>query len=99
MYELISCEPPTGVYNITNVGSTSWYGFAREILRLGGLDEERVKPIKSESLKTLALRPKYSVLSYSKLKDIGLQPMQEWTQSIGQSINEIRWKVEAEIGI
>lgn len=99
MYELISYEPPMGVYNITNAGSTSWYGFAREILRLSDLDEERVKPIKSESLKTLAQRPRYSVLSHSKLRDVGLEPMQQWTQSIGQSINEIRWKVEAEIGI
>ena len=99
MYELVDSDVPKGTYNITNTGSISWYGFAQEILRLCDLDPKRVKPIKSDSLKTLAQRPKYSVLSDAKLRAVGIEPMQEWSQAIYESINKIHQKVEAEIGL
>ena len=99
MYELIEGNVPKGTYNITNTGSVSWYGFAEEILRLCNLDPKRVKPINSDSLKTLAQRPKYSVLSDEKLRAVGIEPMQEWSQAIHRSINKIHQKVEAEIDL
>jgi dTDP-4-dehydrorhamnose reductase len=99
MYELIDSNVPKGTYNITNVGSVTWYGFAQEILRLCDLDPERVKPINSDSLKTLAQRPKYSVLSNGKLKALGIEPMQEWSQAIHRSIDKIHQRVEAEIDL
>jgi dTDP-4-dehydrorhamnose reductase len=99
MFELVDSDVPKGTYNITNAGSVSWYGFAQEILRLCDLDPNRVKPIKSDSLKTLAQRPKYSVLSDAKLRVVGIEPLQEWSQAIYQSIDKIHQKVEAEIGL
>jgi dTDP-4-dehydrorhamnose reductase len=99
MYELIEGNVPKGTYNITNTGSVTWYGFAQEILRLCDLDPDRVKPINTDSLKTLAQRPKYSVLSDEKLRAVGIEAMQEWSQAIHRSINKIHQEVEAEIDL
>lgn len=55
-----------GLYHLTSRGETSWYGFAREILRIKGI-ETPLLPIKSSEYKTLAERPKYSVLYNKKL--------------------------------
>jgi dTDP-4-dehydrorhamnose reductase len=99
MYELINGNVPKGTYNITNAGSVSWYGFAQEILRLCDLDPNRIKPMNSDSLNTLAQRPKYSVLSDRKLRAVGVEPMQEWSQAIHRSISMIHQKVEAEIDL
>lgn len=99
MYQLCLTDAAMGTYNVSNSGSTSWYEFAREILRLCEFDPERVKPIKSETLNTLAQRPKYSVLSDRKIRSIGLNPMEEWSEAIRRSIGDIRQEVEEEIHV
>lgn len=99
MHQLCLSESPMGTYNITNSGSTTWYEFAREILRLSDFNPSRIKPIKSHSLDTLAQRPKYSVLSDEKMRGAGLVPLEDWSQAISRSVEEIRQEVEVEIGI
>ncbi len=57
-----------GIYHATSSGSTSWYGFAAEILRLERCDfRVRVVPITSNEYPTPARRPKNSRLSNEKL--------------------------------
>lgn len=99
MHQLCLSDAPMGTYNISSSGSTTWHGFAQEILRLCDFDPARVKPIKSESLDTLAQRPKYSVLSDAKMRGVGLDPMEDWSEAICKSVEEIRQEVEVEIGI
>lgn len=99
MHQLCLSDSPMGTYNITNSGSTTWHGFAQEILRLCDFDRGRVKSIKSDSLVTLAQRPNYSVLSDAKMRGVGLDPMEEWAEAICRSVGEIRREVEVEIGI
>jgi dTDP-4-dehydrorhamnose reductase len=99
MYQLCRSDAPVGTYNITNSGSTSWYEFAREILRLCDIDPARVKPIKSDSIGSLAQRPKYSVLSDTKIRAVGLDPMEEWSDAIRRSISDIRQEVEEEMHV
>ncbi|NHN56412.1 dTDP-4-dehydrorhamnose reductase [Calidifontibacter sp. DB0510] len=55
---------PGGYYHATSAGDTTWHGFAREVLRLAGLDPQRVEPIATRDYPTAAPRPAYSVLAH-----------------------------------
>ena len=52
---------PWGIYHVTNRGATTWCGFAREIVRLAGL-EVPVEPITTAEFAAPSPRPAYSVL-------------------------------------
>tara|TARA_B110000196_G_scaffold279719_1_gene259469 strand:- start:219 stop:1112 length:894 start_codon:yes stop_codon:yes gene_type:complete len=63
-----------GIYNLTCLGSTSWFEFAKTIILYAqeeGLNlkstPESIKPIKSSDFTTLASRPKNSTLNNQKL--------------------------------
>ncbi len=56
----------TGVVNAVNAGSTTWFEFAREIVRQLGSDAE-VLPISTAEANRHAPRPTYSVLDTSRL--------------------------------
>jgi len=79
---------PSGVYNYSSAGATSWYGFAREILRTDPAASEhiveRLEPVTSEEFKTAAARPSYSVLSKAKIETVfGIEP-EPWQQQLGE---------------
>ncbi len=54
-----------GLYHFSNTGETTWYGFAREILKVSGYLENAILN-QDNSYKTIAPRPAYSVLDKSK---------------------------------
>jgi len=60
----------SGMFHVTNQGSTTWYGFAREVLRLSGHDPDRVRPISTKDLypPRAAVRPEWSVLDNAALR-------------------------------
>jgi dTDP-4-dehydrorhamnose reductase len=67
----------SGIYHFTNTGSTSWYGFACEIVQQyaalhqsNGLkvDVENIKPLTTAEYPTPASRPANSCLDNTKLK-------------------------------
>lgn len=59
-----------GLYHLTNVGQTSWHGFAEAIVanmrECQALGAKRVLPIATEDYPTPARRPKYSILDNTK---------------------------------
>ncbi|MEP6737724.1 MAG: dTDP-4-dehydrorhamnose reductase, partial [Chryseolinea sp.] len=57
-----------GTYHYTNEGVISWYDLAHFIVDHYGL-KCKIKPITTADYITLAVRPKYSVLDKSKLKE------------------------------
>lgn len=57
-----------GLYHATNFGSTTWHGFASEIVKVAGLDVP-VRPISSADFAAKARRPHYSVLDCRKLTE------------------------------
>lgn len=63
--------PPAraGVYHMTCAGITSWYGFAKEILKQARIKEVRVVPISTSEYPTPAQRPIYSVLDNTRLAE------------------------------
>lgn len=76
------------IYNYSNEGVCSWYGFAREIVALKGINCE-VLPIESQDYPSSAKRPHYSVLSKSKIKkDFGIK-IPYWRDSLKKAIVDI----------
>lgn len=78
-------QPSYGIYNFSNEGTASWYDFAKEIFRINNVNID-LKAIPSEEFPTPAIRPKYSVLDKSKIKDtFGLQ-IKTWQESLLQTL-------------
>ena len=55
-----------GLYHFSNLGETTWFGFAKEILRVSN-NLEKVRLNEDNTYKTIAARPQYSVLDKQKL--------------------------------
>jgi dTDP-4-dehydrorhamnose reductase len=75
---LVDADAPGGTYHGTSGGSTSWYGFAREVVAAAGLDPEIVSPSRSVALDRAAPRPAYSVLGHDALRAVGVEPIGDW---------------------
>ena len=71
-----------GIWHGVCDGSTSWYEFTKEIMRLSGKTEIEVLPIKSEEYKTKAKRPHYSVLSNEKLHRETEFKIKSWKEAL-----------------
>jgi len=56
------------IYHYSNEGVTSWYDFAKEIIRMAKLSCQ-VNPIETKEYPTPAQRPHYSLLNKSKIKN------------------------------
>jgi dTDP-4-dehydrorhamnose reductase len=63
-----------GVFHVTNQGATTWYQFARDVIRAAGWDPSIVRPISTAELRPArpAPRPANSVLDNAALRLEGL---------------------------
>jgi len=77
-----------GLYHYSNEGVLSWYDFAMAIFELSRLKVNLV-PVKSSDYKTLAERPKFSVLDKSKLKEELCITIPYWRNSMVYCLNKI----------
>jgi dTDP-4-dehydrorhamnose reductase len=73
---------PAGVYHGTNAGRTTWYGLAREIFTLLGLDPGRVLPTTGDAFARPAPRPANSVLGHARWAEAGLPPLRDWRAAL-----------------
>jgi dTDP-4-dehydrorhamnose reductase len=73
----------TGIYHAVNTGSTSWYDFAREVLRLRGKNTP-IEPISSAQFGARAARPGYSVLDTAKYHLAGGPAMPSWAAALAE---------------
>ncbi len=78
-----------GIYHVTNGGSTTWFGFAREIFAAAGYDAERVRPTTTAALGRPAPRPAYSVLGDRSWRLAGLPPLPPWRDALRAALPEI----------
>ncbi|TCC00622.1 dTDP-4-dehydrorhamnose reductase [Micromonospora zingiberis] len=67
-----------GVYHGTCSGETTWYGLARAVFALRGLDPDRIRPTTSSRFPRPAPRPAYSVLGHGRWVEAGLPPLPDW---------------------
>ena len=85
-----------GIYHLSPSGKTSWYGFAKEIIRLtvkensqSKILEKDILPISTQEYPLPAKRPKNSVLDCSKLSnalDVNFLPWQSYLDKVIKQI-------------
>ena len=77
-----------GVYHGTCEGMTSWYEFAKEIMRQAG-KKVKVSPVTTaQYTASVAKRPMYSVLENKKLNSMGDYRMKEWKEALTEYMND-----------
>ena len=65
---IMNSKNKSGLFHYSNEGEISWFEFARSIRELYNLDCEIIG-VSSKEFKTLAKRPKYSLLDKTKIKE------------------------------
>jgi dTDP-4-dehydrorhamnose reductase len=79
---------PWGLYHVTNRGETTWFDFAREIVRLAGV-EVSVEAITTAEYGAAAPRPAYSVLDTSAYHRLGGPAMPDWREALAEYFAEL----------
>jgi dTDP-4-dehydrorhamnose reductase len=75
-----------GIYHGTASGSTTWYGLARAIFELSGLDPARIRPVTSDRFPRPAPRPAFSVLGHDRWAAAGLAPLPGWRPMLAEAL-------------
>ncbi|MFX0556032.1 dTDP-4-dehydrorhamnose reductase [Maribacter sp. CXY002] len=70
-----------GTYHYSNEGVASWYDFAKAIFDISGINVD-LSPIKTEAYPTPAVRPRYSVMDKSKIKQELKFNIPNWRDSL-----------------
>ncbi|PMR58765.1 dTDP-4-dehydrorhamnose reductase [Verrucosispora sp. ts21] len=86
-----------GVWHGTCSGETTWYGLARAVFALHGLDPDRIRPTTSSRFPRPAPRPAYSVLRHGRWAEAGLSPLPDWHTTLTEAFTPAAppspWKV------
>ena len=75
-----------GIYHGTASGDTTWYGLARAVFALRGLDPDRIRPTTSDRFRRPAPRPTYSVLAHRRWAAADLQPLADWRLALTEAL-------------
>ncbi len=85
----------TGIYHFSDEGACSWYDFAVAIQDLSGFGNSgnaamehicEIRPCHSDEFPSNVLRPHYSVLDKTKVRDTFSVSISHWTQSLKKCI-------------
>jgi len=79
------------IYHYSNEGAATWYDFATAIMELNETDC-KVLPIETKDYPTLAVRPQYSILNKSKIKNDFDVSILNWRASLKKCIKKIEKK-------
>jgi len=77
-----------GIYHYSNIGSISWFDFAKRIIELSDY-ETKVLPIGSKEYETEALRPQYSVMNTNKSQSVIKETIPIWDESLKRCLKEM----------
>ena len=78
-----------GVYHFSNEGVCSWYDFTKAIHRLACITTCSVKPLHTSEYPAKAMRPHYSVLDKTKIKETYHIEIPYWMDSLQSCISEL----------
>jgi len=82
--ELAEFDLP-GVYHVVNAGEgTSFEGFARAAAEAVGAASIEIEPVKMDSLKRPAPRPRNSRLRCLLSEAVGLKPLRDWREALAE---------------
>ena len=82
----LSGHAPPGVYHGTASGETTWYGLARAVFTLRGLDPDRIRPTTSARYRRPALRPAYSVLAHTRWATANVPAQPHWRSILARAL-------------
>lgn len=86
---ILNYKTESGLFHYSNKGEISWFEFAISIRELYNLDCEIIG-VSSKEFKTIAKRPKYSLLEKSKIKTIFNLEIPNYKQSLKNCIDIIK---------
>jgi dTDP-4-dehydrorhamnose reductase len=86
---IINSKNKSGLFHYSNEGKISWFEFAKSIREFYDLDC-KIIGVSSEEFKTLAKRPKYSLLNKSKIKTTFNLEIPDYKQSLKNCIDIIK---------
>lgn len=75
-------EGHEGIYHFSNEGVCSWYDFTKMIAEIAGNKECDVQPCHSDEFPSKVVRPSYSVLDKTKIKNTFDIKIPYWTDSL-----------------
>jgi dTDP-4-dehydrorhamnose reductase len=81
----VTGKAPPGVYHGTAAGRTTWYGLARAVLELSGLDPGLVSPVGSDAFPRPARRPAFSVLDHKCWARTPIAPLPHWHSMLAEA--------------
>ena len=83
----------TGIYNYSNEGVCSWYGFAMTIRKMAGHEACQINPCHSNEYPSPVKRPAYSVLDKSKFKQTFHLSIPYWAESLLKCVNNLKGNI------
>lgn len=89
MVENESFRGKDGIYHFSDEGVCSWYDFAVEIARCMGIDGNKIAPCHSSEFPSVVVRPPYSVLDKTKIKETFGVRIPHWTESLSHCVNTL----------
>jgi len=78
-----------GTYHATSEGYCTWYQLAADFLRRMGV-RHKVMPCTTQEYPTPAVRPANCILENRRLKELGLNLMEEWRSDVTQFVAKFR---------
>ena len=83
--KLVKDQQPFGIYHGTNSGEATWYSWAKEILKIRGLNTELRKNVMAnfQSSGHSAPRPQYGILLNTKAT-----PMRPWQETLKEYLSQ-----------
>jgi dTDP-4-dehydrorhamnose reductase len=75
-----------GVFHLVNGGMTTWCGLTRKTAELAGFDPGVIEAIDTAGYPTPAHRPAWSVLDCARALALGVSPLRDWSEALGEYI-------------
>ena len=88
--ENTSSYSKTGIYHFSNEGICSWFDFTKMIAELAGNNNCDIQPCHSDEFPSPVIRPSYSVLDKTKVKNTFGISIPYWTDSLKCCINNLK---------
>ena len=85
-----SAYAKTGIYHYSNEGVCSWYDFAKMTAEFAGHKDCRILPCHSDEFPSPVVRPSYSVLDKTLIKQTFGISIPYWTDSLKTCINNLK---------
>lgn len=82
-------SPFRSIYHFSNEGVCSWYDFTKMIASMSGHDACDIRPCHSDEFPSKVIRPAYSVLDKSRIKEVFGVSVPYWTDSLRKCIDNL----------